>query len=401
MSIAVFVILFGVWGCVVWATAVLLSRRTPILEAQPPYWLCAQILIISGPLLAVVLAEVLSSVSGESAVYSALPYTLQSIKTPTLVLPNYIFWVVGLVYVIGLTVSLLFVIIPYFSLTKIAGEKPDHYYLGHPVIITQKVVPPCSIGLAPPKILMPQYLIDDLSKDELELIYAHERAHILFYDQRVYLALLLMKSVFWFHPAIADILNRWSAATELRADSYALAGAHPRTRKIYGKLLIGVLRKKSGGTLPCPSATHHLGNYRSAKMRVKNIMTPNLYEGNMHKKKLGLGAVVLLLGGTLAMGAFAAEGESPDKNAQPLVRVPPMFPADCPINQGKIAASVNIKFDVDKDGNVKNARVTKSDNPCFNKVSLNNVAKWKYEPLPRERKGVETRISFKLSAPAK
>ena len=136
-------------------------------------------------------------------------------------------------------------------------------------------------------------------------------------------------------------------------------------------------------------------------MRVKNIMTPKLYEGNMHKKKLGLGAAALLLSGILAMSAFAAEGESPDKNAQPLVRVPPMFPADCPINEGKFAASVNIKFDVDKRGNVKNARVTKSDNSCFNEVSLNNVAKWKYEPSLRERKGVETRIAFKVSAPDK
>ena len=244
MSIALFVVLFGAWGCGVWAAAVLLSQRMPIFDAQPTYWLAAQILIISGPLFGTALAAALSGSGGEYAVYNALPYVLQSAKTPIQALPNYILWAAGFVYVLGLTVSLLLVIIPYLSLKKMAREKPDHYYQGHPVIITQKPVPPCSIGLAAPKILMPQYLIDELAKDELALIYAHERAHILLHDQRVYLALLLIKSVFWFHPAMADVLKRWSAATELRADSHALAGAHPRTRRIYGKLLIGVLRKK-------------------------------------------------------------------------------------------------------------------------------------------------------------
>ena len=401
MSIALFVISFSVWGCGVWAAAVLLSQRMAIFDAQPTYWLTAQILIISGPVFAVAMAGLLSGSGGGGVAYNAFPYILQSAKAPVQALPDYILWAAGIVYVLGLAASLLLVIVPYFGLTKTAGEKPDYYYQGHPVIITQKAVPPCSIGLVSPKILMPQYLIDDLSKDELALIYAHERAHILRHDQRVYLALLIMKSIFWFHPAITDIFKRWSAATELRADNQVLAGAPIRTRRIYGKLLIGVLRKKSGGTLPCPSAAHHLSNYRSAKMRVNNIMTPNLYQGNTHKKKLGLGAVALLLSGTMAMGAFAVEGDSPDKNAQPLVRVPPIFPVGCPTNQGKFAASVNIKFDVDKAGNVKNAKVTKSDNPCFNKVSLNNVARWKYKPLSRDRKGVETRITFKLSAPDK
>jgi len=106
--------------------------------------------------------------------------------------------------------------------------------------------------------------------------------------------------------------------------------------------------------------------------------------------------------GSYGLIAAAGESVSPDKDAQPMVRYPPMFPANCTANPGKYAASVSVKFNVDKSGNVENIRVTKSDNPCFNKTTKDSVAKWKYEPVlkngkPRERTGVQAMITYRFS----
>lgn len=138
-------------------------------------------------------------------------------------------------------------------------------------------------------------------------------------------------------------------------------------------------------------------------MRVKNILNENIVPRKSRRLKLQMGvvAVTATLLGAYGLVATASPAYKSDKDAQPSVRVPPIFPANCTANVGKYAASVIVKFDVDKAGNVENIRITKSDNACFNQASIDSTAKWKYEPVlhkgkPRKRRGVQAMIKYMM-----
>jgi periplasmic protein TonB len=94
-------------------------------------------------------------------------------------------------------------------------------------------------------------------------------------------------------------------------------------------------------------------------------------------------------------------GFNPDRDAQPLVRIPPQYPDRC---QGRAGAreSVVLQFDVTPDGQTTNIQVIDTTNSCFNSSARRSVERWKYQPKivdnkPEWRRGVVTQISFDLA----
>lgn len=90
---------------------------------------------------------------------------------------------------------------------------------------------------------------------------------------------------------------------------------------------------------------------------------------------------------------------NPDRDAQPLVRIPPQYPGRCQA-RADVNERVMVAFDVTPDGAVVNAEVIDSSNSCFHRAALRAVERWKYEPKfennqPRARHGVHTQFSFR------
>lgn len=93
-------------------------------------------------------------------------------------------------------------------------------------------------------------------------------------------------------------------------------------------------------------------------------------------------------------------GFNPDRDAQPLVRIPPQFPDRC---QGRSAGTntVAIEFDVTPQGQTINPRVISSTDSCFDRYAIRAVERWKYQPKivdgePQPRRGVRTSFKFVL-----
>ena len=82
----------------------------------------------------------------------------------------------------------------------------------------EQIVTPKVIGLVRPTILLPASAVSGLSTDELELILAHELAHVRRYDMWVNLVQRLAEAVLFFNPALptqvggvfAGNLRAWS-----------------------------------------------------------------------------------------------------------------------------------------------------------------------------------------------
>ncbi|MGY6587395.1 MAG: energy transducer TonB [Wenzhouxiangella sp.] len=102
----------------------------------------------------------------------------------------------------------------------------------------------------------------------------------------------------------------------------------------------------------------------------------------------------------LGAGLDIGTGFNPDRDAQPLVRIPPQYPSQC---QGRARAteSVTVEFDVTPEGTVVNPRVVDSTNTCFNRAAMRAVERWRYQPrvvdgVQQPRFGVRTAIDFSL-----
>ncbi|GAB4521975.1 MAG: energy transducer TonB [Amphiplicatus sp.] len=94
-------------------------------------------------------------------------------------------------------------------------------------------------------------------------------------------------------------------------------------------------------------------------------------------------------------------GFNPDRDAQPLVRIPPQYPERCQSRAGE-RESVFLEFDVTPEGTTTNIRVVDSTNSCFNREAARAVERWKYQPKIVDnkaewRRGVQTTITFELA----
>lgn len=399
MNVLAYTLVAALWMVLIWFVSVLFVLKWQKLAYRPSFWL----IMIGVGVLAPICAQVYNIYELTPALVLDIPFETAAIDTIKQKYghgsENIVKFIFGL-YGVGVFLAICRIVLSWRKLSQQTRRAPFFQYQTPvskiDVIFTDIDIPPCSFGVFRPVILMPSVLKDELTQQQRNLIYAHEAAHIVARDPIVMLGLLIIRALYWPHMCMHDLFNRWQLATELRADTIALSGTPEFLRKTYGQTLVNVLRKNSRGALPCPSASLNLSNYRSAKMRVTNIMNPNTNTGKTkhYRKILGMSSGALFFAGVLGISALANETVSADRDAQPLQRVAPVMPKDCFINPGKYAAKVKLKFDVTKDGLVEHVRITDSDNTCFNKVSISTIKKWKYASNTRKFKNVETMIAY-------
>jgi len=86
-----------------------------------------------------------------------------------------------------------------------------------------------------------------------------------------------------------------------------------------------------------------------------------------------------------------------DRDAQPLVRIPPIMPP-----RADKSGHCKVRFDVSPQGAPFNVVATYCTGSVFKRASLKSVQKWKYNPKivngrTVARKGVESQITFRLT----
>lgn len=86
-----------------------------------------------------------------------------------------------------------------------------------------------------------------------------------------------------------------------------------------------------------------------------------------------------------------------DRDAQPLVRIPPIMPP-----RAEKSGHCKVKFDVSPQGTPLNVVATYCTGSVFKRSSIKSVQKWKYNPKMLDgravsRKGVESQITFRLT----
>ncbi|HEY4762356.1 MAG TPA: M56 family metallopeptidase [Candidatus Sulfotelmatobacter sp.] len=137
---------------------------------------------------------------------------------------------------------------------------------------SDRVQVPTAVGLVKPIILIPRWVMQELSPDELNQILLHELAHFGRWDDWTNLAQKIVKALFFFHPAVWWIEKRVSLEREMACDDAVLAEtASPRA---YAECLANLAEK----TLLHRSialAQSALGRIRQTSLRVAQILDVN------------------------------------------------------------------------------------------------------------------------------
>ena len=138
--------------------------------------------------------------------------------------------------------------------------------------ISDRVHVPTAIGFLRPAILVPRWVMDELSTAELNQIFLHELAHLQRWDDWTNLAQQLVRAVFFFHPAVWWIENRITLEREMACDDAVLAAtASPRA---YAECLAH-LAERSFAHRTLALAHAALGRVRQISIRVAEILDGN------------------------------------------------------------------------------------------------------------------------------
>jgi beta-lactamase regulating signal transducer with metallopeptidase domain len=153
---------------------------------------------------------------------------------------------------------------------------------------------PTALGLLKPAVVVPRWVMRELSADELNQILLHELAHLRRWDDWTNLAQKVVKAVFFFHPAVWWIEKEVSLEREMACDDAVLAEtASPRA---YAECLAH-LAEKTLIQRSVALAQAALGRIRHTSLRVAQILDGNRPRGAAHASK----PAVLLVAGFAAV----------------------------------------------------------------------------------------------------
>jgi beta-lactamase regulating signal transducer with metallopeptidase domain len=137
---------------------------------------------------------------------------------------------------------------------------------------SDRVHVPTAIGLIKPAVVLPRWVMQELSAGELNQILLHELAHLRRWDDWTNLAQKVVKALFFFHPAVWWIERRVSLEREMACDEAVLAEtASPRA---YAECLAH-LAEKTLIQRSVALAQAALGKIRQTSLRVARILDVN------------------------------------------------------------------------------------------------------------------------------
>lgn len=131
---------------------------------------------------------------------------------------------------------------------------------------------PSAIGLLKPAVLIPEWVMRELSADEVNQILVHELAHLRRWDDWTNLAQQIIKAVFFFHPAVWWIDKKVALERESACDDIVLSEA--ATPRAYAECLTR-LAEKTFLHRSVVLAQAVLGRVRQMSLRVSRILDPN------------------------------------------------------------------------------------------------------------------------------
>ncbi len=142
-----------------------------------------------------------------------------------------------------------------------------------PLLLSSQVASPCLVGWVNPCLLLPTGLVQELTENELKLVFFHELAHLRRRDVAVNWVLSAVQIFHWFNPLVWLVTRELRTAREEACDAAALATT-PGANRSYGETILKLLERPavpSEGTesVQWPGMTTMVVNRGSAMSSLK------------------------------------------------------------------------------------------------------------------------------------
>jgi len=240
---------------------------------------------------------------------------------------------------------------------------------------------PATFGLRPPSVLLPERF-PELHEDFQRAIAGHELLHVARADWILNLAEELILAVFWFHPAVAWVVNRIRLSREQTVDAKVIRLISARQ-----PYLNALLEIAGGGAGPALGAAPTFLKERQLAQRIAMLVK----EATMSKTRLFLSVSVIagLLILAVAVGiwifplrASAETDYMPIVTSGPALKwaMPPAYPPA--LRAAGIEGNVTLRVTIEKDGSVSDVE-NWAGNPQLAQAAIEAVRRWKY--FPREQ----------------
>ena len=178
-----------------------------------------------------------------------------------------------------------------------------------------RVAVPTVVGLVRPVILLPTSLASGLTLDQLDVLVAHELAHIRRWDPLVNVLQRFVEALLFFHPAVWFVSRQIRIERELCADDLVIGlGADPVR---YANSLVEVAERALGltpDTLVAPTAVSATGDASELGRRVSRLLAEREHESLRLRHPISIVCVIALLT-SFAAGAIALTRAGLDENA--------------------------------------------------------------------------------------
>jgi len=172
------------------------------------------------------------------------------------------------------------------------------------------VFSPMLVGIFRPQIILPRGLADSASSSRLELMLAHELAHLRRKDLLWLWLFTLGETLFFFHPLVWLARREWTLATEAACDEMAIRLTR-QTPRDYGEMLVDIVAATSRRSNATPLvAVGIIENANTLKRRLKLMI-------NTRTRFASIGGLALISIATLLLVPWklAAQEADADKRA--------------------------------------------------------------------------------------
>jgi Zn-dependent protease with chaperone function len=135
--------------------------------------------------------------------------------------------------------------------------------------VSQSVRVPMATGFLRPMIVIPEWVLRDLSVEELKVVLLHEAAHLQRWDDWTNLAQKVLRAVFFFHPLVWWLESKLALEREMACDDFVVAAtSSPRA---YAACLV-TLAEKSLGRRNLALAQAAVNRVRHTTLRIRQIL---------------------------------------------------------------------------------------------------------------------------------
>jgi beta-lactamase regulating signal transducer with metallopeptidase domain len=170
--------------------------------------------------------------------------------------------------------------------------------------VSELIRVPVAIGYLRPAIILPAYLLEELSPAQLSQVLLHEATHLLRYDDWTNLAQKIARALLFFHPVVWWLENKLTLEREMACDEAVVAEtSDPRT---YAECLT-LLAEKSLFRRSLALAQSAVSRLRHTSLRVQKLLAPGSTSVRSWAATVGVSGVLVcsaVLGQTPSLVSF-------------------------------------------------------------------------------------------------